>query len=443
MKTGIKSLLFFLLALTILMPLIVFSMGHPLGSGLSASSEKGFYVNIPHVSLSLISPSIVLDTSRKLGLAGRLVSDDGLERNATLTPWTQGDDGDRLVLGGTFILEDGDILDGNLFILGGTANLATGSLVRENVFLIGGSMEANGTINGDVVVLGGLLELGPTAVVDGDVAALAGNLKFNSGAEIYGEVIKGLEGPLSITVPGGVQIPFLGLRNLPYIRIHTSLFFDGLWLLFRSFMLAALAVLAVLFFPSQIERTGGVAAKQAPVSGGVGCLTVVLLPFVLFITAITIIGIPVAFIVVLLFAVVALFGVIAIGTETGKRLGKMFKQDWALAVSAGLGTFLVALVMEGLGMLGSCLGAVVYALVVIVGVGAVLLTRFGTNDYPTYVSPEKPLNHDDESRPGSEMQAQPFSSKREEAAETNDTSISTATAGLEETASQTTEDDTA
>jgi len=442
MKTGIKSLLFFLLALIILMPLVVFSMGHPLRSGRSAASEKGYYVNFPHVSLSLISPSIVVRTSRELSFAGKIFSEDGLERNATLTPWTQGEDGDRLVLGGTFILEDGDILDGNLFILGGTANLAYGSLVRESVILMGGSMEANGMINGDVVVVGGLLELGANAVIDGDVVVLAGNLNRNPGAEVNGKVITGLEGPLSITVPGGVQIPILGLRNLPYIRIHTSLFLEGLWLLFRSFMLAALAVLAVLFFPSQIERTGGVAAKQAPVSGGVGCLTVVLLPFVVFITAITIIGIPVAFIVLLLFAIVALFGIIAIGTETGKRLGKMFNQDWALAVSAGLGTFLVALIMEGLGMLGSCLGAVVYALVIIIGVGAVLLTRFGTNDYPTYIRPEKPNKDDDESRSGSEMQAQPFSSEGKEAVDENNTSITMDTAGLEETASQTKEEET-
>jgi hypothetical protein len=141
-----------------------------------------------------------------------------------------------------------------------------------------------------------------------------------------------------------------------------------------------------LFLPKSTERIGHVGIKQAPVSGGVGCLTVVILPIILVITAITIIGIPITILLSVVFVLVGIYGVIALGTETGKRLAVMLKVDWALAVSAGAGTFLLWLVVEGLNWIIPCVGGIPMFLVSLVGIGAVLLTRFGTRDYPYYVS---------------------------------------------------------
>ena len=294
---------------------------------------------------------------------------------------------DKLVLGGTYTLESGEVLNGNLFILGGIATIEEGAVVENDVVLLGGTADINGVIRGEVIVLGGLLVLGPSSVVEGDVNIIGGHVDKNSGAQVYGEENTGIEGPFSITVPGGVRVPIPGGENFPIIRIKTSPVWEGLWVLFRSFLMAGLAVLAVLFVPRQAERVGGVAVKQAPVSVGVGCLTVFAVPIVLVITAITIIGIPVTIAVAILFILVAIYGAIALGTETGIRLAKLFNSDWAIAVSAGVGTFLVWLIVEGINWIIPCVGGLPMALVVLLGIGAVILTRFGTRDYP-YYSPE-------------------------------------------------------
>jgi energy-coupling factor transporter transmembrane protein EcfT len=105
------------------------------------------------------------------------------------------------------------------------------------------------------------------------------------------------------------------------------------------------------------------------------------LPIVLVLLAITICLSPVSLIGGALLAIAWAFGLIAIGTEVGKRLAEIFKQEWAIAVEAALGTFILILVFNGAALI-PCVGWLLRAVVGIVGLGAVLLTRFGTQDYP-------------------------------------------------------------
>jgi hypothetical protein len=89
-------------------------------------------------------------------------------------------------------------------------------------------------------------------------------------------------------------------------------------------------------------------------------------------------------------AIAWIFGLIALGMEVGKRLAELAKQEWAPAVSAGLGTFVLIFVLNGLDMLIPCAGWVFPALAGMLGLGAVLLTRFGMQDYPLLITPSMP-----------------------------------------------------
>ncbi len=74
------------------------------------------------------------------------------------------------------------------------------------------------------------------------------------------------------------------------------------------------------------------------------------------------------------------FGWIAIGYEVGQRFTKAIHQNWHPAFSAGLGTFaltLVAKVLTGIPVL-NCVGWLVPFLLSMAALGAVLMTRFGT-----------------------------------------------------------------
>ena len=60
----------------------------------------------------------------------------------------------------------------------------------------------------------------------------------------------------------------------------------------------------------------------------------------------------------------------------------MFEKDWPLPVAAGVGTFALALVVDSVGTFIYCVGWLVPALIGLFGIGGVILTRFGTQQYP-------------------------------------------------------------
>jgi cytoskeletal protein CcmA (bactofilin family) len=329
-------------------------------------------------------------------LSGTVVSPEAASLSSRLvwqmfTPQQQGQSGDKLVIGGTYSLESGESLDGSLLILGGTANLDEGSVVEKDVTVIGGTINVNGQVKGDVSVVGGMVSLGSTAVIGGDVNTLAGQLTRDDGARIEGQVNTGTTGPFSLVVPGTVQIP--GLENLPpiplprdfnapVVNVHFNPLWDGLWWLIRSFLWAALAVLVALFLSQRTERVAESVIKNPLVAGGMGCLTMLIVPIILLVLVITICGIPFALLGTFALWIAWGFGVIVIGYEIGKRLAQLLKADWAIPVSAGIGTFALTLGLNGIGSLVPCVGWMAPATVGLVGLGAVLLTRFGGRIYP-------------------------------------------------------------
>jgi hypothetical protein len=109
----------------------------------------------------------------------------------------------------------------------------------------------------------------------------------------------------------------------------------------------------------------------------------------LVILAITIILIPVVVLAAAALALAWLFGMIAIGTEVGERFTRAINQTWAPPLTAGLGTFLMMLVVGGIGMI-PCVGWLATSLVALLGVGGVVLTLFGTQPYPRVVAPIVP-----------------------------------------------------
>ena len=282
---------------------------------------------------------------------------------------------DKVVFGGSYTLQSGETLDGSLFVFGGIVNTEADSLIDGDVLLFGGALEVNGEITGDVIAMGGVVDVGNSGVVDGDIVLLGGRVDQALGADISGELIDGLTGPLSLSFPAGVEIPRLGFQFSPV--------FDLLWFVFRLFLWAAVAILVVLLLPKHTERTANTAFKQPLLSWALGLLTAVVLPFAVLLLSITIILIPGAVLLVLLVGIAWAFGLIALGYEIGKRLNSMFAHEWAPALSAGLGTFILILVINGLEMAIPCLGWVFPALAGMIGLGALLLSRFGTQDYPS------------------------------------------------------------
>lgn len=284
--------------------------------------------------------------------------------------------GDQFVVGESFTLPSGDILNGNLWVLGGNATLESGSQVNGNIRLAGGSLHVFGQVNGNISAAGGLVEIGSTAVVHGNVSMVGASLNRSEAATIDGTVNTNPNGPIQVTPPTGVSVP--------NIDIHLTPFWNVLGIFFRAFLMAALAILVVMFWPKYAGRTAKAVVVQPLITGGMGLLTVFVTPLLLLVMVITIVLIPASILGLILLGLMIAFGWIAIGMEVGVRLEQAFKTEWALPVAAGLGTFLMTLVVDGIGRLVPCVGWLAPTAVGLMGLGAVLLTRFGSQDYPAY-----------------------------------------------------------
>lgn len=306
-------------------------------------------------------------------------------------------DGDQFVLGDNYLLEEDETLNGSLIVLGGNAQLEEGSTVERDVVVMGGNLHAAGLIEGDVNIVGGQVTLDDTAVVEGDVNALAGNLVRADGAQVEGDVNTNMRFPFFFRAPATIPIPEIGdLPTAPFAPVPSALNMGiniigkVLWWIGRSFIWALLALVTMLFLSRSTERVAyGLSA--APVQSGLmGLLSVLFAPIVLTLLVITICGIPFALIGALALIIAWAFGIVAIGLETGQRLSRMIQQDWAPTVNAAVGTFVLTLLINGISALVPCVGWLVPFTVGLIGLGAVVLTRFGGQVFPPPASTAYP-----------------------------------------------------
>ncbi len=283
---------------------------------------------------------------------------------------------DEVVFGGSYTLEEGETQNGDLVIMAGTATLEEGSTVNGDVVLMGGTVRGDGVINGNLVGMGGTITLGEMAVVNGDLVAMGTTVNRDEGAQVSGEVIQNFSFPFHF--PFSPEAP----QKPSGPKVDFSPVIGAVWFFFRMFIWAALAVLAMIFFIQQAERVASAALDQPVITGGVGLVTAILTPLALLALIITILLIPVALILVLVLAAAWILGWVSLGLFVGRRIAKMLDQEWAPALAAGVGTLILYFVLAGFQKIVPCVGWLPRSLVGLWGLGAVLITLFGTREYP-------------------------------------------------------------
>jgi len=289
----------------------------------------------------------------------------------------------RVVLGGTYTLHAGETLAGDLVVIGGTATLEAGSMVAGDVALIGGFLQASGEIDGDILAIGGIVHLGPEALVRGDVMTLGAVTTRDPAARVEGRISDNLwRGKIDLVGPGlvlpeadGFERPWIGWSFLWIDPIF------GLgWSLVRSLVLAGMAVLVMMFWPDRTSRVARAVLFHPVPSFGAGLRTGSLAVVGIVVLVITVCLIPLALVAAPLLAVALLFGWVAIGLEVGRRLALAFRREWSPATQAGLGTLLLSFVAYAIGFV-PCVGFVAPMLLGLLGLGAVMLTRFGGQEW--------------------------------------------------------------
>ncbi len=304
--------------------------------------------------------------------------------------------GDRFCSGGSETIGSGETIN-SLILFGCGARIQSGAQVLKDVVSFGGNVviEKDVRVNGDIVVFGGNLDLAgeagrdavllggnvtlePTAVVDRDLITSGGLVDKKEGAIVRGRTTRGDGNAFSAfrvapTLPAAIGGGLLGGL--------TGLMFGILRNIFYALALAALGALTVVFMPRQTQQVSETAQKSAMESMGVGCLTSFVAVTLGILLIITLCGIPFGILLLLALVVAWLFGWIALGRLAGEKILEAFKARESLRtpiIAVVVGILLLAII----GMV-PIIGWLVGLFIGLLGLGAVVLTRFGTRGYPT------------------------------------------------------------
>ena len=334
------------------------------------------------------------------------------------------------VFNGNLALEDGSVVNGEVFVINGNVNAAgrvNGNLavikgdlvvaqtgwVSGDLFGMGGTREIAGHVDGNLSGLFGKTVLRSTAVVGGDVLGGPGDLVLDPGVEIGGQVekIPGLSLPF---LEPETELPDLTPPALPELPGGQP---DTLGERIGSFvgrMLSAIAlclvllvagVLIVLVWPRPTQRVAICIADLPMRSLGFGLLTfliaaalemlaVILLAVIGVVSAAlmaTVVLIPVGLLLIvlglLLLAVVPLalaggmiLGWVALAELVGQKVLTALKAQKTTPLAAVVVGLLATVWLPAvLWLIGPCcLAWPVVILLTSLGLGAVILTRFGT-----------------------------------------------------------------
>jgi hypothetical protein len=305
----------------------------------------------------------------------------------------------RVIFGDNFTLESGDTLTGDLVVFGGNVTVEEQAVIEGDVVVIGGNVTLDGLVEGSMVIIGGAARLGETSVVESDLVTVGGSLTRDPGSEVGGDVVTNIPAP-DIRIPDMPAVPRVPDApspptppSSPGFDFNFDPIGDFIGMMFTAVSVSLLAMLASLFLQPQIERVSQAIVGQPVIAGSFGLLTVVLAPIVFIILTVTIILIPVVALAAMALALAWLFGLIAIGTEVGERFTRAINQTWAPPLTAGMGTFLMMIVVGGIGLV-PCIGWLGTFLVALLGIGGVVLTIFGTQSYPRVVVPVTPPAND-------------------------------------------------
>ena len=297
---------------------------------------------------------------------------------------------DRVRFGGSIDVEEGETINGDVVAIGGSVDVK--GKVDGDVVAVGGSVDVQGQVTGDAVAVMGGLDLGPRAVVEGDAVAVGGSLDRAEGARVDGEVHEvgigawkgGGRWTGSSEMPRNVWRPFGSLFSL-------------LSTLVRVGVLCLLAALVMLVARDQVDRIAQRAVAEPLKAGAVGLLAQLLFVPLLIVTIllllVTIVGIPLLVLVpfgVLALMVFALMGFTAVASYVGQWLTARFgwtgyssyvttaagivliASPLVLARLIGLGGGPLWLMSFGLAMVGFLCEYVAWT----IGIGAVALQRF-------------------------------------------------------------------
>jgi len=230
---------------------------------------------------------------------------------------------------------------------------------------VGSYVQVEGTVRENAVSVGGDIRVGPTGVIEGDAAAVGGKVSVSPGGHVSGKItstggaLPHLRRALAAVVPALI----VGLGVLA-----------GTALVVGSIGSIALAVLVLVLFPDQTRATRQRLEYRPWGCLLVGAVTLVLAIPVLVFLFMTLLGIPLAFVVAAVLMAALVLGTVALGQELGYLLARLIQKPVGPVPAGLIGLLLLTLICAL-----PVVGVLAQTLIVCLALGAVFFSRFRSN----------------------------------------------------------------
>ncbi len=240
---------------------------------------------------------------------------------------------------------------------------------QSDIAALNGDIDVSGVVRGDVVVLGGDVRLAPTARVDGQVFVLGGVVEAGAGAQIGGKSVA--YPSISHAWVTLLEAPSLGLEPMSPLVLATKLALLTAWV---ALMLGCFAAAG-----RQVLSTS-IGVQREPFRnfyiGLVGVLTFVLTGIFLSSFAGALVALPMLVLVVLWLLLLKLWGMVAVFHALGDWCGHHVLRRRLRPLEAST---------LGLLLLGACkfipeVGTWIWTVAALIGIGATLSTKFGRRE---------------------------------------------------------------
>ncbi|NPA26936.1 MAG: hypothetical protein GXO36_04995 [Chloroflexi bacterium] len=274
----------------------------------------------------------------------------------------------KVIYEGQFVVPAGERFEGNIVLINGQVRIEPKAVVHGDVVVLGGLLEVKGRITGNITLVNGRAVLYATAQVQGDIVKINGELQRYPGARVEGAIHQGVKTAAGWTTSGEEDT---GDKVLAWLaRLVRGVV--------RTIGWSLLAMAVALLVPGALRRTGEAYVLHLRPALLLGVLVFVLLPIVGILLLITVIGIPIALLLFALAGVAWVFGLLALGWLLGERTFRAlgYTQGHPVIV-AGVGNLYLQALLSVLKIFPTFYFLVFLALGA-AAIGVTLYTRFGT-----------------------------------------------------------------
>lgn len=263
--------------------------------------------------------------------------------------------GNISVVGGNITITQAATVTGSVAAAGG--NLHITAPVGKDVSVAGGNVTLDTTVSGNVASAADQLTLGPTAKIAGNLTYLSTKqARLEPGAEVAGKTVHNV--PPKQPTPKPKPEEFLGIATSITLVLKIIGFIS-------TFILGSLLI---WFMPNYSLKTSNLIAEKPWTCLGIGFLTLVLTPIATVLLLISVIGIPIALLLMaalfILFMIAKIFVAMLIGQKIFVLLNQ--KAPLLLALLIGLITLEIISIIPVVGFITSFI-------VTLLGLGAYII----------------------------------------------------------------------